>query len=190
MNGLNQTSTPRGFSTQRLRVECWTGCLAESRKFQSLVKALQPILTPNVLYHLPDPLQLPPGQVSVAAWIRARQAESDVYLIRDMSSRALLGLLILAEMEAPGGPTTLHLGYLFGETAWGKGFASEMLRGLVAWRGGRDGPVRLIAGVGKANPASARVLEKAGFLRDPQLSDRQTDMFRRDLGAMAADPEG
>jgi hypothetical protein len=42
-------------------------------------------------------------------------------------------------------------------------------------------PVRLIGGVDPANPASARVLEKAGFARDPAQSSADSTIYTKDL---------
>ena len=43
------------------------------------------------------------------------------------------------------------------------GYATEIVRALVSWAIGQPGVVRLVAETEWANPASVRVLEKAGF---------------------------
>ena len=44
-----------------------------------------------------------------------------------------------------------------------QGYATEMVRGLIGWALGQPGVVRIVAETEWANPASVRVLEKAGF---------------------------
>ena len=45
-----------------------------------------------------------------------------------------------------------------------QGYATEMVRELVNWALGQQGVVRIVAETEWANPASVRVLEKAGFV--------------------------
>jgi len=104
-------------------------------------------------------------------WIGARDAESGIYLIREKGTDALIGLMFLT----PSFNNDIHLGYLLGQSAWGKGYASELLAGLVL-HVPKTGFSPLGA-VGRENPASAHVLRKTGFHIVPELSDRETEMF-------------
>lgn len=56
-----------------------------------------------------------------------------------------------------------EVGYWLGAPARGKGIATEALRAFVAWIWTNSDLQYLEAGVFTYNPASARVLEKAGF---------------------------
>lgn len=144
------------FTTNRLRIGPWHAQTRSPQDRAALAQRLKPILTPEVLAPLPPSFALTCG---VDQWITDRVAESDVHLIEE--DGALIGLLILVQPE-PGG--VVHLGYLLGLDSWGKGLASELVQGLRA-------PLRALgvpsvkAGVAIDNPASARVLEKAGFDR-------------------------
>ena len=69
----------------------------------------------------------------------------------------------------------IHLGYLFGQAAWGQGYASGLLAGLML-HVPKTG-FRLLGGVGRENPASAHVLRKTVFQIVPELSDTKTEMF-------------
>ena len=69
----------------------------------------------------------------------------------------------------------IHLGYLLGQSAWGHGYASELLAGLVL-HVPKSG-FRLLGGVGRENPVFAHVLRKTGFQIVPELSDTETEMF-------------
>lgn len=56
-----------------------------------------------------------------------------------------------------------EVGYHISKPAWGRGIASEALAGVIAWSRAELAPSRLTAGHFEDNPASRRVLEKAGF---------------------------
>lgn len=166
----------RGFATDRLTVRPWREALADEASRTRFDSDLASILTPRVLEHLPIPLRPDKAGEAVRDWFSARAAESDILLVARAGTDRLLGLLILAADAGDPESRTLRVGYLFAEAAWGRGFATEVLRGLLAALAG-DGPVKLVGGVGKRNPASARVLAKAGFRIDPGLSSPDTDVF-------------
>jgi len=58
---------------------------------------------------------------------------------------------------------TVEIGYSVLPQFQGRGYATEMVGGLVEWAMGQPGVVRVIAETEWANPASVRVLIKAGF---------------------------
>ena len=179
MDNSAEAQNARGFTTERLCVMRWTDCLADKDQFQKLVEELAPVLTPSVLRHLPVSLQISDGPDTIASWARAREAESNVLTIRNKETSALLGLVFLAEDHGAKGGLAIHLGYLLAEYAWNKGYATEVLLGLVEWLGEQSRAVVLLGGVEKDNAASARVLVKAGFEISPELSGGETDMFKR-----------
>ena len=129
-----------------------------------------------MLEHLPKPLQLEPGDNVYRCWVSERAAEGDVRLVEDRTTGALLGLLILAEFPGEKGRTEIRIGYLLAEAAWGKGYATELLEGYVSSLAGGP-PVLLVGGVEIDNPASARVLEKAGFTKSTSQSSGETDVY-------------
>ncbi|MEP0545458.1 MAG: GNAT family N-acetyltransferase [Rhodothermales bacterium] len=57
-----------------------------------------------------------------------------------------------------------EIGYWIGRPYWGRGYASEAVRRIVAFAFEEIGLRRLYAHVLAHNPASGRVLEKAGFV--------------------------
>lgn len=57
-----------------------------------------------------------------------------------------------------------EIGYWLGEAFWGRGIMTEAVRALTEWGFAELGLVRIEASVYARNPASARVLEKAGFV--------------------------
>ena len=77
---------------------------------------------------------------------------------------------------------TAELGYWLGRAWWGRGIMTEVVRAFVPWAFERFDLIRVEAGVLAWNPASARVLERAGFafesrqakyvIKDGQVLDR------------------
>lgn len=160
------------FTTERLTIRHWAPDLVDPDRRATLAAELHAILTPPVLDHLPPPLQLASTEQTIDRWIEDRHGESKVFRVCLREPDALIGLLILAETDDPA--PTFHIGYLLAESAWGRGYGSELLAGLTfACAAG----THLIGGVAAGNPASARVLEKCGFDRSADLSTLDTDMF-------------
>lgn len=62
-----------------------------------------------------------------------------------------------------------ELGYWLGEVYWGRGLVTEAVCGVVEWGFANYNIARIYAGVLEWNPASARVLEKAGFQLEARL---------------------
>lgn len=169
------------FLTERLEVEHWRILLDCSAGRQVLIWELSAILTPKVLEGFPEPLHLIKDADAVSLWIEDRAAECEVLTIRSQRDKGLVGLLITAPFPEADKTVTIHLGYLIGEAHWGKGFASELVKGFIDLhrRLGTRGQLR--GGVVPTNVASIRVMEKAGFERMPHLSSQATEMFRLQL---------
>lgn len=166
------------FKTRRLLIQDWTPALEDDAARAGLQQALARILTPPVLKHLPPPLQFDAEHDDIADWIDDRAAESDSLLV--FAEGVLIGLVLMAVNDTEP-IAEIHIGYLLAESAWGRGIATELLRGLVKSFKGLE-PAVLLGGVGRDNPASARVLRKAGFERDPGRSTPDTDIFKREIG--------
>ena len=154
------------FETERLSVAHWAETIAVPEARRWLATQLPDLLTPDVIAHLPSFFDL--TDQNIDQWIDARDAESDIYLIRETGTGSIIGL-------TPPFNNDIHLGYLLGQSAWGHGYASELLAGLVL-HVPKIG-FRLLGGVGRENPASVHVLRKTGFQLVPELSDTETKMF-------------
>ncbi len=162
------------FTTQRLDVRSWRTVLQSAARRAALEQDLALILTPNVLAPLPAPLHMPRGTSQISDWVRAREAESDVYSVSDLRTGLLLGLLILAQ----DGTKNIHLGYMLADAAWGKGYATEVVSGLIEAAPQGQG-LCFVAGVDVSNPASISVLLKAGFEVSQETSTPQTRYYFR-----------
>jgi RimJ/RimL family protein N-acetyltransferase len=64
---------------------------------------------------------------------------------------------------------TAEIGYWLGEEFWGRGIMPEAVRVLTDWGFATFDLVRIYAGVFDHNPASMRVLEKAGYQFEARL---------------------
>ncbi len=172
-----------GFETGRLSVQAFVPLGQDGQMPAALAGELRKVLTPRCLQHLPGHMQLGPApdDGEIGDWVRDRLSESQLLVIRDRSGGDLLGLLILA---AFGGAAqrVVHIGYLLSEACWGQGYGSECIHGLVAEMCRIGVSVLLMAGVGHDNPASARILLKAGFTRDAARSTADSDMFTLAIG--------
>ncbi|MDJ0827195.1 MAG: GNAT family N-acetyltransferase [Rhodobacter sp.] len=145
------------FETERLRVEAVPDVGHPSR----LSFEVAGILSPEVTAFLPPNLQVPPVGIDGAAWLATATADATVLAARDEHG-ALIGLVLLH----PGG-SEIMFGYLLAQHAWGRGYGTELVRGLATALSTASACDRLVGGVDPANAASIRVLEKAGFVRRP-----------------------
>jgi RimJ/RimL family protein N-acetyltransferase len=81
------------------------------------------------------------------------------------------GELIGAIAIRPAGHQA-ELGYNLGRAFWGRGYATEAVRCLADWALAQPPIYRVYALHDVDNPASGRVLEKAGFIREGLLRRR------------------
>ena len=165
------------FATTRLTIRNWLPSMRPSVDKTMLAARLVPILTKTVLEHLPPSLQVDQTADAALAWIDARTDESDVYLVKLSVTGELVGLMILVSETRPGRGVCVHIGYLFSQAAWGKGYATELLKGVLKQAKKRP-PITLVGGVEKGNEASAHILRKVGFTQSTTLNDDTTDVFK------------
>ena len=170
-------NAPPGFTMRDLRVE---QPLTPGFIPAHLARELVGVLTPEVLAPLPPSLALPTGPRPCADWISARVSQSSVQPVRVQPGGALIGLLLTHRMNGGSGGASMHLGYLLARDSWGKGYATQLVQGLVQAMAGH-GPGTLVGGVDAANPASVRVLEKAGFTLDAGQSTLDTRIYTREI---------
>jgi len=86
------------------------------------------------------------------------------WVVEAQADRRLLGVMDLRLQEH-----RVEIGYALARDAWGQGFATEAARALVEWALTQPGIYRVWAVCDVDNRASARVLEKAGLLREGLL---------------------
>jgi ribosomal-protein-alanine N-acetyltransferase len=159
------------FETDRLVVDDWSRLLtvdtAEALRNTFVVS----LMSDPVTRDLPPAWQGPYDTDRASSWFVERQSESTVLLIVDRSDGSPVGLLILSESGNSDRSLDIRLGYMIDENAWGRGLATEVVAGFAEWCRA-DGNIRsVIGGVTDDNSASARVLQKNGFVPHNKNTD-------------------
>lgn len=168
------------FETSRLRVGQWH--VIGSEIGTDLGAIVTELLTAASTRSLPDSWRGDYSTERARDWIDERDAESPTLLVVDRRSAESLGLVMLADVPAAESSIDLRIGYLFAETAWGKGFATELVAGLVGWARPHRSISTLTGGVAADNPASARVLVKNGFIAiDGADHEGEETMYQLDV---------
>ncbi len=101
-------------------------------------------------------------------WVRtAPMAEPETHFAIAVGEEAVggIGLALGSDIQK----RCAEIGFWLGEAYWGRGIATEAVAGLTAWTFKELDVHRLQAGVLAWNPASMRVLEKAGYEREACL---------------------
>jgi RimJ/RimL family protein N-acetyltransferase len=80
-----------------------------------------------------------------------------------VASPACAVLVASGGFKGPPQDGTVEIGYSVLPQFQGRGYATEMVGGLVRWALGQPGVLRVVAETEWANPASVRVLSKSGF---------------------------
>lgn len=129
---------------------------------------------------MPHPYALSDAEV----WIGKAQGQdptAERNFVIDHEDHGVIGMISLfpqLEGGAGHGPGT-ELGYCIGANWQGRGFATEAVQGALAWARNEWRRRAVVAGHFADNPASGRVLEKAGFLytgeRRPMFSVARDD---------------
>jgi RimJ/RimL family protein N-acetyltransferase len=116
---------------------------------------------------MPYPYHRADAEAFVARAQTLEPAREAVFAI-ERAGDGLVGVLGLH----PQGAFGPEIGYWIGRPYWGQGVASEAAEAAMAWAG-RDWRRRIvIAGYFADNPASGRVLERAGFLHTGEVQHR------------------
>jgi len=161
------------YSTERLLVNEWHSMSSDDWHQQELAVVVKNILTPEVTQSLPPAWQGNYTHERASHWIKERDEEGTTLLVTEKSTRTAIGFIILFN-SADG--RDIRLGYLLAETAWGKGIASELIRGFVGWCK-INAISSVTGGVESDNAASKRVLEKNGFVAEHHSDNKSEQMF-------------
>ncbi|NMM10755.1 MAG: GNAT family N-acetyltransferase [Polaromonas sp.] len=119
----------------------------------------------KVWRNLTDAFPHPYTEADADFWITtANQATPIIHFAIDLEGAAVGGIGVIADEGIAR--HTGQFGYWLGETYWGKGIATAAARAMVAHAFSSSLFQRLEASVFAWNPASMRVLEKVGFIRE------------------------
>lgn len=133
---------------------------------------LRMVRDPEVQRHLGGGLVDLPNGKHAANWLRninGRLLQSRTvftWCVERAEDRAFVGRIDLGGFERKA---AAELSYYLAREAWGRGYATEAVRRVVAFGLDTLGLRRIQAAVLPENPASLRVLEKAGFIREGRM---------------------
>lgn len=161
------------YTTDRLLIAEWHSVRSEDWNQTALSNVVMDILTANVTQSLPPAWQGIYNLQRASEWIQQRDAEGVTSIIINKSTRAAIGFVILS---ADDSDKDLRFGYLLNESSWGKGYGSELVSGFVEWSK-KHGIRQVTGGVDTNNLASIHILEKNGFIRDPEISTDQQQIL-------------
>jgi [ribosomal protein S5]-alanine N-acetyltransferase len=102
----------------------------------------------------------PYSEQMAAEWVASTLAGEEGVVFAILSSGALIGCTGYRAFSAE----RAELGYWIGKPYWGRGYASEAVKALIAYAFATDGFAYLTAGHFIDNPASERVIRKLGFV--------------------------
>lgn len=124
---------------------------------------------PRVAANLRDAFPHPYTPADARAWIgRAGREDPQTSFALAAGEEAIggIGLILGSDVFR----RSAELGYWLGEPFWGRGITTRAVAAFTAWAFARFELVRIAAGVFESNPASSRVLEKAGFNLEGRLA--------------------
>jgi RimJ/RimL family protein N-acetyltransferase len=143
------------YQTTRLQV----GEIFDSKQDSEFLVSAMKILTPNVVASLPPYFQNVNSIASARGWLKQVVTDGRLFIVKLAGESKAIGFIFLSTEN--NGNT--HIGYLLAESYWGKGYATEILKGLIDFIEIEDQVTRLIAGVATDNLASIKLLQKLGF---------------------------
>jgi ribosomal-protein-alanine N-acetyltransferase len=112
----------------------------------------------------PSPYTIEDAEHWVRHCVRALPA-TDFAIEVDGEASGGVGVVLCDDVER----ISAELGFWLGEAVWGRGVMTDAVSAFVPWAFERFNLQRIYAHVFERNPASARVLEKAGFAREARL---------------------
>jgi RimJ/RimL family protein N-acetyltransferase len=148
------------FDTERLRIVPW-----RQGGDDRLAAFLCAELTCDVTRELPPTWQAGVQAEAAPDWIAAREGEGQMFAVESKADGVLVGLFMFFPGSASRHRGEVRLGYVLAQTAWGRGYATEIVEGFLRRWDGEGITANLLAGVTSQNTASQRVLEKCGFVR-------------------------
>jgi RimJ/RimL family protein N-acetyltransferase len=151
------------FNTERLSIERIKSQVLDEKESNLLTVKVLELLTPVVTYSLPSEWQNITRLEDANIWLQQRIEASSFFVIRLRSSNDIIGFMFLYGEDEELKLLDLHIGYLLGEVYWGKGYGSELIKGLVDWAYLDEHIHSLVGGVEVANVGSIKVMEKNGF---------------------------
>lgn len=169
------------FETTRLEIKTYDFSKNTSKEVNELTLILPSMLTNSVTRFLPDHWHNLASQKDVEDWLDDRLNEGLLLTIHRKTDEEIIGLLILGEFSGKHAQESLvlHLGFLFSESVWGQGYASELIQGLIQLCKQLENVKAVIGGVNRGNFASIALLKKNGFVQQQDSTEIDDTIFFR-----------
>ncbi|MBT8191661.1 MAG: GNAT family N-acetyltransferase [Bacteroidia bacterium] len=171
------------FITNRISVLNWKH-IESNKEYAGHLETVSKIMTPKVTKALPDSWDNLNTRDRVENWIIDRKKDSNFYAIIRSETRVIIGFLFLYVENETKEAFELRLGYLLGESIWGQGIGSELIKALVGWCKNIGVVHSISGGVEKENIASIKVLEKNGFYKSDEKLPGGTFLYKIDFEAL------
>lgn len=134
------------------------------------------LLTPKVVGSLPPYFRNINSLSDAQNWYKKIVSENRLFMVKHTGTNATIGFVfVFVEND-----TDAHVGYLLGESYWSKGYATELLKGLIDFIIHENKIKRFIAGVDTNNTVSSKLLHKLGFVKSASEND-ETDFYEYQL---------
>ncbi|MUK62968.1 GNAT family N-acetyltransferase [Aliivibrio fischeri] len=152
--------TELSYKTTRLVIEHIDSVIVNEQGSQVVLNKIVALLTPQVTQGLPPYFHDIETIKEAEIWLKKMSNESQLFTVSAKNTKDIIGFLFLSGADSE----EVHLGYLLGDEYWHKGYGSELLSGLLDYLYQHPSIERLVGGVDKDNIASAKLLEKVGFV--------------------------
>jgi [ribosomal protein S5]-alanine N-acetyltransferase len=114
--------------------------------------------------HFPHPYTVDDAEL----WIeRCRHSVPETQFAIEVDGEAAGGIGFVLQRDVER--RSAEIGYWLGQAHWGRGLMTEVVRATTIYGFETFGLIRIYAMVFASNPASCRVLEKAGYLAEGRL---------------------
>lgn len=142
---------------------------------EAIYKHLQDFEIHKNLRQLPFPYTLRDAKEFIIHSHNGREGEEEfVFGAFDLKTKKLVGTISAIKID----DSTFEIGYWIGSVFRGKGFASEMIRLLIDVCFDKAKISKLIANVFEDNHSSIRVLEKNGFMLNPNYKSGSCNSYK------------
>ncbi len=127
----------------------------------------------KIWLNLKDSFPNPYCEDDAREWIERASAPQSILAYAIASDEEAIGGIGL-ELQQDVHRRSAEIGYWLGEPFWGQGIATKALRALTEFAFANLDLARIYGTVFERNPASARVLEKAGYTYEGRLRKNVT----------------
>ena len=112
----------------------------------------------------------PYSEADARSWIETRPAQWDSGLERSYVVTRQEAVIGTASLFRPTSAGVFETGYMLSRDAWGQGYMTEAVGGMIAALRDELQLIKVTASIFADNPGSMKVLEKLGFLRTAEVT--------------------